>query len=149
MILVTIKPGTEPPVGRAAGVIYVGVDDIYPIVGRYTTHPEERGPAQWGEMRHTLIALVRRISPEKWPEKSRARAPLPVSMWEDWHVICDATNNTPELIDQGRISVTIFIKSGRSVESCGGNFILARVVKIEDGTERPYMEVEYRPLAGM
>ena len=147
VILVTIKPGTEVPVGRAAGLIYAGVDELYPIVGRYSTRPESRRTTKqaavcWLAMAHTLMALARRVS---IPNDHVYDTP---SLWPECSVICDATVNTPELIDQGRIAVMILIKPGRTVEYCGGTFILARVLRKVDGDshERPCMEVEYRPL---
>ncbi len=152
MTRIVIKKGSVVPVGRAAGLIYAGIDEIYPIVGRYSTQPpDKRGSIARHELKHVLTELAGRVAPLRHPKHSTAATPLPVSVWADYQIISDSTNNTPDLTDQGRIAVTILIKPSRIPEFYGGTFILARVLHNfgSEERERYCLEVEYRPLAGM
>lgn len=144
MVLILIRRGSEIPVGRAAGLIYAGIDAIWPIVGKYgsSIHCEMAGGVKVLQTKLcvTLTELGRRLCCEPISQGNVR------GWWGDYKVVCDETINTPQLIEEGRIAVSIFIKPYNNLpEYCGGTFILGRAV--DNG--RAYMEVEYRPLAGM
>ena len=44
----------------------------------------------------------------------------------DFRIICDETNNTPEVIDRGEFIASIFIKPNRSINYIGLNFVAVR-----------------------
>ena len=44
----------------------------------------------------------------------------------DFRVICDATNNTPEVVDRAEFIASIFIKPNRSINYIGLNFVAVR-----------------------
>ncbi len=44
----------------------------------------------------------------------------------DFRVICDETNNTPEIIDRNEFIATIFIKPARSINYITLNFVAVR-----------------------
>ncbi len=48
----------------------------------------------------------------------------------DYHVVCDDTNNTPEIIDRGEFVASIFLKPARSI-----NFITLNFVAVRTGVE--------------
>lgn len=48
----------------------------------------------------------------------------------DYHVVCDETNNTPEIIDRGEFVASIFLKPARSI-----NFITLNFVAVRTGVE--------------
>lgn len=48
----------------------------------------------------------------------------------DFHVICDATNNTPEIVDRAEFVASIFVKPARSI-----NFITLNFVAVRTGVE--------------
>ena len=48
----------------------------------------------------------------------------------DYRVVCDATNNTPEIIDRGEFVASIFLKPARSI-----NFITLNFVAVRTGVE--------------
>lgn len=48
----------------------------------------------------------------------------------DYHVVCDESNNTPEIIDRGEFVASIFLKPARSI-----NFITLNFVAVRTGVE--------------
>ncbi len=44
----------------------------------------------------------------------------------DFRVVCDETNNTPEIIDRNEFIATIFIKPARSINFITLNFVAVR-----------------------
>ena len=119
MIETRIKGGVA--VGRAAGVIYASIDQIFPIVARFAS-----GSQSWEEAKFRLEAVIN----------------TGFSMLVVREVVVDVSPlyNPPELREDGRIDVFVSVRPGLTPEWDGGHFRLGHV---REG-ERSFLEVEFR-----
>ena len=98
----------------ATSVLCAAMPVLYPICARYArkgARSNEHGLADfaclWVEARETVQRTI-----------------VALGYLHDSKVICDATNNTPDLIEQGTLGISVFAKLHRSADAFGGNYAL-------------------------
>lgn len=125
MTQIVLREGSPFLLGRAGGFVLASANTIYPIVGRFAI---DQQPDRVSRL--NLQMRLRELAAQTGEHFN----------WSEWLIICDETNNPPELAEERRLAVTIYIKSVKVLDFHGGTFILGRV---EIGG-RGYLEIECR-----
>lgn len=112
MTQVVLREGSHFLLGRAGGLVLSGVNIIYPIVGRYSTDLRTGRVSQM-ELQIRLRELAGYTGQHFG--------------WAEWLIVCDETSNPPELAEERRLAVTIYVKPAKVIEFYGGTFIFKRV----------------------
>lgn len=130
-IVHTIIPqGAVASIGREAGLIYAGVDEIYPVVAAY--HRMNLDGLEFVKACRRLDQVLRNIA-------SRFK-------YSDVQITCDNTLNPPELQQAAKLRARILIKPTTSIEVSGGVFTfgIGHIPGAAGNPGRDHLTVEYR-----
>ena len=123
MIIHFKNPPTD--ISYTTALVCAAMPELYPIFGKFACLDIsldlcESPPVMWRHLQAKMAEVLNRFP------------------HADHMVICDASMNSPELVDARRVCLMVITAASRSVERRGGYYTLARL-------RVGVVEVEYRP----
>jgi len=123
------------PLGPMSGLMLALSTSIYPIVGRFGMPNGDHHRSAWMHMQRLFEENLKCLT-----HVGTGLIPLPLH--KEWKVVCDASNNPPDYVDQKRICVLLMAhKVGIADEFWVAKAVFGRVER--EG--RGYLEIEWLP----
>lgn len=119
------------------GLVIALAPAIYQIIGPFSSRPDEREYAHdyWQRMEDLFKINLSSLSRVE-------RDSSPSQLYSDFQVRCNAETNTPELIDQGRVRVSLAMKFLNGVDEYWvANPIFG--LRQDPQTGRTHLEIEW------
>lgn len=95
-------------ISLATALVCSAMPELYPILGRFATREQERAnaPVAWRLMQAKMVGVLN-------------RSPL-----GDFIAICDASMNSPKLVEEGAICILVTVHPPKNPECYGGYYTL-------------------------